>query len=273
MKYCVLYDDGHHKCIAFSMIDDLDESVPSNQFMIVDGDEALIIDPGGDLTFTPLTINIGKFIHMNQIKYVMGSHQDPDILASMPRWLIHLNEAKVVIPKLWERFLPHYNSAFTKGRLQKRMSERLIAIPDKGDFYPLGRAGVVAIPAHFLHSVGNIQFYDPVSKILFSGDMGASLVGDSSIAVIDFTDHIDKMKGFHERYMASNKATRLWADSVCKLEIQQLVPQHGKRFQGRAMVDEFFGWIKNLKCGVDLIDNTTYDFSDAFNKIPVDTFT
>lgn len=76
MESHVLYNDGHHKCIAFSMPAE-DESVPSNQFLIIDGNEAAIIDPGGDLTFTPLTLQITKFTSMDNIKYVIGSHQDP----------------------------------------------------------------------------------------------------------------------------------------------------------------------------------------------------
>lgn len=70
-----------------------------------------------------------------------------------------------------------------------------------------------AIPAHFLHSVGNFQLYDPVSKILFSGDMGASLVDDAA-PVSDFAAHIQYMDGFHRRYMAANKICRLWARMV-----------------------------------------------------------
>lgn len=258
MEHHILYDDGHHKCIAFNMSEE-DESVPSNQFMIIDGDEAAIIDPGGDLTFVPLTIEITKFTSMDNIKYVIGSHQDPDILASMPRWLIHLNNTKLIIPKLWERFLPHYNSSFTKGRLHHGLAERLFGIPDKGALCPLGQTHIMMLPAHFLHSVGNIQFYDPVSQILFSGDMGASLSGHSGIAVEDFDAHIDSMFGFHQRYMTSNKATRLWANSVKKLPVSMMVPQHGKRFDGRVMFDRFLAWISELECGIDLINEDTYD--------------
>lgn len=261
MESHVLYNDGHHKCIAFSMPAE-DESVPSNQFLIIDGKEAAIIDPGGDLTFTPLTLQITKFTSMDNIKYVIGSHQDPDILASMPRWLIHLQNTKLLIPTLWERFLPHYNSAFTKGRLHHGLSERLEGIPDGGGVYTLGDTQIMAIPAHFLHSVGNIQFYDPVSQILFSGDMGASLVGNSGIKVENFQTHIGSMLGFHQRYMASNKACRLWADSVRQLPVEMMVPQHGKRLEGRATFDEFLDWIEKLSCGVDLIDEGTYDIKE-----------
>ena len=84
MHHHILYDNGHHKCVAFSMPHD-DESVPSNQFLIINGKEAAIIDPGGDLTFTPLTIGIIKHTRMDNIRYIIGSHQDPDIIASMPR--------------------------------------------------------------------------------------------------------------------------------------------------------------------------------------------
>lgn len=268
MQSHILYDDGHHKCIAFSMPEE-EESVPSNQFLIIDGNEAAIIDPGGDLTFTPLTLQISRFTRMENVKYVIGSHQDPDILASMPRWLIHLKDTKLLIPTLWERFLPHYNSAFTKGRLHHSLSERLEGIPDKGGIYPLGESHILALPAHFLHSVGNIQFYDPISQILFSGDMGASLVGDSGVKVTDFQAHIDSMEGFHQRYMASNKAVRLWANSVRKLPVDMMVPQHGKRLEGRAVFDQFLDWISQLSCGVDLIDESTYEIGELMQRAKV----
>ncbi len=259
MQSHVLYDDGHHKCVAFSMAFE-DESVPSNQFLIINGDEAAVIDPGGDLTFSPLTMGIVKYIRLTNIRYVIGSHQDPDIIASMPRWLIHLDDTKLLIPKLWERFLPHYNSAFTKGRLKQSLSERLMTIPDRGGYYPLGDSGIVAMPAHFLHSVGNFQFYDPISKILFSGDMGASLLGDSGNAVKSFHTHISHMEGFHRRYMTSKKATRLWANAVRDLEVSMMVPQHGYRFEGQKVFHEFLDWISNLDCGIDLFDEQSYQF-------------
>lgn len=259
MNHHILYDDGHHKCVAFSMPHE-EESVPSNQFLIIDGDNAAVIDPGGDLTFTPLTMGILKYTKMTNIRYVIGSHQDPDIIASMPRWLIHVEEANLLIPKLWERFLPHYNSSFTKGRLKQTLSERLITIPDSGGYYPLGDSGIVAIPAHFLHSVGNFQFYDPVSKILFSGDMGASLIGDSSEPVENFKAHISNMEGFHRRYMNSQKVTRLWADAVRDLDVSMMVPQHGRRLDGEVMFHDFLDWISNLPCGVDLMQPESYQY-------------
>ena len=45
-----------------------------------------------------------------------------------------------------------------------------------------GNGKLMALPAHFLHSSGNHQIYDPESRILYSGDLGAS-VGHSYIEV------------------------------------------------------------------------------------------
>jgi flavorubredoxin len=52
----------------------------------------------------------------------------------------------------------------------------MVVIEDKGGTIRF-RDGVELkiIPAHFLHSTGNFTLYDPISKILFSGDIGVSV--------------------------------------------------------------------------------------------------
>lgn len=266
----ILYDDGQHRCIAFGDLVQGSSGIQANQFLILDTDDfgqthGAIIDPGGDLTYTPLTLAVLKYTDLRHVRYVIGSHQDPDIIASMPRWLLH-TDAQIVISRLWERFVPHLNSSFTTGRLQEQLSSRLIPLPDHGSVLPLGKNKLFALPAHFLHSVGNFQFYDPVSKILFSGDMGASIVGESHLPVEDFDAHIPTMLGFHRRYMVSKKVTRLWADGVRQLDVEQIVPQHGRAFVGKEMINQFLDWISQLECGVDLVDRTTYDFSSLINR-------
>lgn len=65
----------------------------------------------------------------------------------------------------------------------------------------------------FLHSVGIFHFYDPISKILFSGDVGASMSDkDHDKPVEDFSEHVKIMEGLHKRYMVSNTACRHWSD-------------------------------------------------------------
>ncbi|ROS05335.1 metallo-beta-lactamase superfamily protein [Sinobacterium caligoides] len=257
-KSTLLYDRDGHQCHVFSNLVE-GEGVQANQFLIINGHHAALIDPGGDLTYTPLTIALSGKVKIEELDYVFASHQDPDIIASLPRWLMHTN-AKIVCSNLWSRFLPHLASSFVTSKLKRDLTSRLIGLPDGSSKLRFGNSSLYCIPAHFLHSVGNFQLYDPVSKILFSGDMGASMVSDQQARqpVADFQRHITTMKGFHQRYMCSKRATRLWANMVRDMDVEMIVPQHGSPFVGKAMINEFLDWISDLDCGVDLLTQESY---------------
>ena len=253
-----LFDNGVHKCISFTSLVK-GEGIQANQFLIIDHERAAVLDPGGDLTYVPLIMELNKYTTLTNIDFVMASHQDPDIITSMPRWLVY-SEAKIVASRLWARFLPHLNSAFTSDRMKGSWLERLIELPDQGQVVPLGKSSIVAVPAHFLHSVGNFQFYDPIAKILFSGDMGASIVQDATLPIDDWDAHVRKMKGFHQRYMCSNKVIRLWVNMVRQMDIEMIVPQHGTPFVGPVMIKQFLDWIETLECGIDLMDEQVFSY-------------
>lgn len=249
-----LYNDGHHACYTFDSLVSGEHGIQSNQFLILDGDAAALVDPGGDLTYTPLSVTLGRQIRLKEMDYVFASHQDPDIIASLDRWLMY-TDCKVVCSKLWTRFLPH----LVPGYQSARIVDRIVGLEDEGGRIPLGDSVIKAVPAHFLHSVGNFQFYDTTARILFSGDMGASLVEDHpGEPVEDFEAHIPTMRGFHQRYMVANRACRLWARMVRQMDIDWLVPQHGRPFKGREMIHRFLDWIENLPCGIDLLDESSY---------------
>lgn len=247
-----LYNDDGHVCIAFNNLVD-DTGVQSNQFLIIDDEQSALIDPGGNLTYSRLYIHAGRYITVKELTYVIASHQDPDVAASVNKWLVGTS-CKVVIARVWERFLPHF---LAPGNYS---DERVVTIPDEGMNIVLGRNVLKALPAHFLHSVGNFQFYDPVSKILFSGDVGASVggEGDPEEPVADFDAHIPGMLPFHQRYMVNNKVCRLWANMVRGLELEWIVPQHGSPFKGQQMIAKFIDWIDSLECGTDLLSEKQF---------------
>lgn len=248
-----IYDVDGHICLYITGLVE-GEGVPSNQFVVINHGEAALFDPGGDLTYTPLSIELSRHIDLAALKFVFASHQDPDIISSLPRWLLH-TQCKVVCSKLWGRFLPHLVSNFFNDHMQQSLDRRLLELPDKGGSIPLGDSVIKCIPAHFLHSVGNFHFYDSRSKILFSGDVGAAITpGEDHRPVIDFAEHVPLMEGFHRRYMAGNKACRIWVNRVRKLELDMIIPQHGRPFIGKKMVNEFLNWFEQLQCGIDLMD-------------------
>ncbi len=249
-----LFNDGKHLCLMF---DDLvdgagDTAVQANQFLIVDNGHGALLDPGGNMTYNGLLMAMHNYFPPKRLEYILASHADPDIIASVNKWMIH-SDCKVLISKLWTRFVPHFCSV---GSVEGRIE----GIPDEGMSLKLGDCVIKAIPAHFMHSEGNFQFYDPVSRILFSGDMGAS-IGPHSKAdapVEDFDAHVPYMESFHRRYMISNKICRYWVNMVRGLDVEWIVPQHGRSFRGKEMVGRFLDWVEQQPCGVDLMTQDNY---------------
>ena len=246
-----LYNDGTHKCIGFYNLV-TGEGVQSNQFLVVNGSHSALIDPGGDLIYNDLFMYTYKYLFTKNLDYVIGSHQDPDIISSLDKWLVG-SDCQIIVPLLWKRFVIHFAAP---GKLK----DRIIGIPDAGMDISLGNTVLKAIPAHFLHSEGNFQFYDPISKILFSGDLGASFGLSENLEqpVEDFEAHLPYTEEFHRRYMSSNKVCRYWVQMIRHLDIEWIIPQHGRSYQGKEMIECFLKWIEELQCGIDLVTQETY---------------
>lgn len=252
-----LYNDGRHVCLMFNdLVDDSGTSaVQANQFLIVSDGEGALIDPAGNMTYNALVMAMAPHFPFKRLKYIFASHQDPDIVASLNKWL-SATDCVLYVSRLWERFVPHFCTLNrTEGRIQ--------GISDRGMVIPMRDTSIYAVPAHFLHAEGNFQFYDSRSKILFSGDLGASLVHHKAVedpitSRAEFQAHLRHMEGFHRRYMVSNKVCRFWAHMVRQMDVEQLVPQHGRYFKGREAIDAFLDWIEDLHCGIDLFTQDDY---------------
>jgi glyoxylase-like metal-dependent hydrolase (beta-lactamase superfamily II) len=146
------------------------EAVQANQFLIVNDDTGAIIDPGGNLAYSELYLGMTKYFAPSRLSAIIASHADPDIIASLDRWMTATPDAKLYVSTLWERFVPHFcKPGKTLGRV--------VGIPDPGMHISIGDCELIAVPAHFMHAEGNFQFYDPISKILFSGDLGVNFLG------------------------------------------------------------------------------------------------
>lgn len=246
-----LYKDARHCCVMFTDLVEDTEAVQANQFLIVDQDEGVILDPGGNMTYNELSMTMRKYIAPAHLDYIVASHADPDIIASLDRWMT-ATQAKLVISNLWARFAPHF------CKLGKT-DDRVIGVPDEGAKLHFGKTELWLIPAHFMHSEGNFQFYDPVSKILFSGDLGVSLLSgrQASQFITDLHPMPHGMEAFHRRYMVSNKILKLWVKMVRQLEISMIVPQHGSPLKGAA-VGQLIDWLDGLACGIDLMGPEHY---------------
>ena len=63
-----------------------------------------MIDPGGNLAFNELFLGMSRYFSPQKLSYIIASHADPDIIASLDRWLTS-TPAQLVISRVWERFV------------------------------------------------------------------------------------------------------------------------------------------------------------------------
>ncbi len=260
-----IFDNGCHRVFAFRNLVE-GEGVQSNQFLIVSGQDSILLDPGGDLTYIPLTMAISRHLPGKNLGMIFASHQDPDIISALGRWMVN-TPAKIVTSQLWSRFLPHLVSQFV-GKQVGEISRRMVSVPDSGGRLPFGDNELLLLPAHFMHSVGNLHLYDPVSKILFSGDLGASMLDDPDRQVIDFNELKPHMETFHRRYIGSQKIVRLWVEMARNLDIEMILPQHGAAISGSENIQAFFHWLENEPCGMDLLSRQNYSLPEDKLRIP-----
>jgi flavorubredoxin len=72
-----------------------DGIIDTNQYMVIIGDRALLMDPGGIEIFAPMLGAILHHVRVDQITDVFASHQDPDIISSLGLWDQALPDAKL----------------------------------------------------------------------------------------------------------------------------------------------------------------------------------
>lgn len=243
MKAQVLTQEGDHTWVVFGRDPEKpDYVIDTNEYIIISDGKAIVMDPGGTEIFPEVVTAITQHIPVEAIKFIFGSHQDPDILSSLSLWLSLCPDAKIYVPWTWTSFITHFGCN----------TSQMVPIPDEGGTIELSKhCTLQIIPAHYLHASGNVHLYDPKTKMYFSGDVGAALLPDdvTSLFVEDFDEHIKYMEGFHKRWMPSNQARDHWLARVRKLDIEMMCPQHGSIFRGE-QVQRFFDWFESLDLGV-----------------------
>lgn len=240
MKMTNIYE-GSYQWIMFGRDENKpDKIIDTNQYMVRTADRCLLIDPGGVELFAPMLAAVLHYAPVDQITDLFASHQDPDIISSLGLWDQALPNAKLHASVLWEGFLRHFGCN----------SIEYVPVVDGGGIIDLGDVELQVIPAHYMHSSANFNIYDPKAKILMSGDVGAALEAPGAPMFVDnFDAHVEKMRFFHQRWMPSNQAKRVWIDRVRKLDIDILAPQHGRMFKGDD-VNRFLDWFDSLQVGV-----------------------
>ncbi|MBF4692363.1 oxygen-binding di-iron domain-containing protein [Fusibacter ferrireducens] len=206
-----------------------------NPYLLIDGNEAVLFDPGSKLDFEQVLENVVSIVSLDQIKYVVVHHEDPDFCSQIP--LLEAVGLKAEVVTTWRTMtlIQYYG-----------IQSPYYLIEEHDNQLTFGNGRVLEfILTPYLHFAGAFASYDRVNKILFSSDLFGAFSYNRTIYADD--DYLGKMLTFHEHYMPSNSVLRPVMDTLMFYDIQMILPQHGAII--KTNIKKYIEALRTLECG------------------------
>ncbi len=207
----------------------------ANPYLIVDGEETVVIDGGSRPDFPIVMTKILQTgIALDTIKAIICQHYDPDLCAGLPHFeeLLASQHTAILTSKPNVAFIRHYGV---------RMDIVEIETLNFRYTFSSGRT-LQFVPTPYAHSVGSFMTYDMKTGVLFTGDLFGSEGGEwklfleldpqcqgctQNIACNLPNCPVDHILSFHRSIMTSNRALRHAMHLVREIPALLLAPQHG----------------------------------------------
>ena len=233
-----------------------------NPYLVVEDDEAVLIDSGSRNDFSTVMLKILRTgTNLKNIARLIYHHYDPDLCGNIP----HMEE---MIGSDDLKILSHYeNHIFINYYSPHSPKECIEEMGFVYEFKSRRRLEFIRIP--YAHSPGSFVTYDTKTKTLFSSDLFGSydvnwdLYADifdqcgscDPVPVCPLTDkpcHVVSVWDFHKRVMPSTKSLKNAINRVEALDIMLIAPQHGRIFRTPASAKIIIEKVKELKsAGID----------------------
>jgi class 3 adenylate cyclase/glyoxylase-like metal-dependent hydrolase (beta-lactamase superfamily II) len=196
---------------------DYEAGFSNNPYLLVEGDEAVLFDPGpGHPFFRQLILDkIETICPLEQVRYVVLHHQDPDIAALVPLIEESLHpEVVIIAPPRTALFVPYYG-----------IRSPVLPVLD-GDILEL-RSGrrIRFIHLPYLHFAGNMASYDEKDRTLFTSDVFGGF--DRSWQLFESDNALAIARDFLSEYVSSTEALKSAHEKLSQLDISRICPQHG----------------------------------------------
>jgi diguanylate cyclase (GGDEF)-like protein len=239
-----------------------DDAFQCHAYLIVDGDQSILIDPGSALTWSVTLEKIERIIPFQDIRWIVLHHQDPDICGAMPKIddMIERDDARWVVHWRGEALLKHYGTKTPFFRIE-----------DHDWALPESNRKIEFVFTPYLHFPGAFTTFDHESGILFSSDLfGGFTQGDELI--VQGSQDFEGVELFHQHYMPNHETLLHSMLKVEKLPLQAIAPQHG-RIITNENIPYFISRLKSLDCGLYLLTNTDSNLQNlqALNDLLRDT--
>lgn len=216
-----------------------DDPFQCHAYLIENGDESILIDPGSPLTFAETRRKIEAIIPFHHVRYLVCQHQDPDIVAAISLVDDDLFRSGAVIVTHWRTaaLIRHYGWKVPIRSLDDQTWE-----------LHAGSRVLKFIPTPYLHSPGAICTLDEQTGVLFSSDLFGGFTTGFTLVAHDET-YFEAMRPFHEHYMPSSEILQFGLDQIERHPVRMIAPQHGSVIPEH-LVGTMISKLKTLECGL-----------------------
>ena len=242
-----------------------------NPYLIIDGDESVVIDGGSRPDFATVMLKILKTgILPQQIKALIYQHYDPDLCGSIPNFedAIRQEDLQIISASENMMFIRHYSISSPLVSLSKLKFEYTFTSGRKLQF----------IKTPYSHSAGSFMTFDPQSGVLFTSDLFGSygvnwkLFLQLAAECIECKNlsrcprklpncPVNDMLNFHRKIMTSAAALKYSLEQIAKIPFEIIAPQHGSIIDEKDILQYLFNLLASLTdVGIDSIIDADYQF-------------
>jgi len=226
-----------------------DDPFQCHVYLIKNGNESILIDPGSMITFPVVLEKLTSLVHLKDIKYIVMHHQDPDIVGCYSTF-------EKIMPKAERYIVTHWR---TEMLLKHYMWETPFYLIDQHNWkLKAGKRELEFVFTPYAHFPGAFCTYDKKTGILFSSDLFGGLTDEFSLFAKDVDSYFEAAKPFHKHYMPSKEVLHHALNQVQKKHPLMIAPQHGSIIK-KEMIDPLIEKLKDLECGLYLLDDYESD--------------
>ena len=237
---------------------DDEDSLNCNPYLVVEGDEAVVIDAGSRMDFSDVILKIlSTGIDIKNINSLIYQHYDPDLCSSIPHMesIIGRDDLTILSHNENNIFIRYYGGSSKRMCIEELGMEYVFKTGRRIKFYR----------TPYSHSAGSFISLDEKTGTLFTSDLFGFWGGREEIY-----GRIDEkckkcrdeegctacpkrqLKEFHRRVMSSEKALKYAMEIIEKLPVKIIAPQHGAVFTDPGDISYLVRELKGLKgVGID----------------------
>ncbi|WP_025270419.1 diguanylate cyclase [Hippea sp. KM1] len=217
-----------------------DDQFQCHVYLIENGTESILIDPGSRLSYEQTKQKIEEVIPLNHIKYIICHHQDPDITGCIDNLLNDIGSSDIYLITHWRAWalLKHFG-----------WNVKLYEIEEHGWKLKASDTKLKFVFTPYLHFPGAFCTFDEKTGVLFSSDIFGGFTPKFELFAKSADDYFEKLKPFHQHYMPSSAILNHGLDEIEKYPIEMIAPQHGSIIK-KELIKPIIEKMRSLECGI-----------------------